>query len=163
MSTWRLNVTEKNAPQMEANTAIMEDAPAMKLFSSCCTWSRSRQPKWNGSCKTSKLCILPGFHSPVMQKTLQIPVFLTRWTEGGLNARPQGYKPPGGGDKSDSVNKSAFPAPGIFLAKARGTPASIASFRDKDGKQGFLRSSHSHHLVPPSQAPVIFSVALTEC
>ena len=65
-----LNVTEKNAPQMEANTAIMEDAPAMKLFSSCCTWSRSRQPKWNGSCKTSKLCILPGFHSPVVQKTL---------------------------------------------------------------------------------------------
>ena len=36
----------------------------------------------------------------------------------------------GGGDKSDSINKSAFPAPGIFLAKARGTPASIASFRD---------------------------------
>ena len=36
----------------------------------------------------------------------------------------------GGGDKSDSINKSAFPAPGIFLAKARGTPASIASFRE---------------------------------
>ena len=31
-----LNVTEKNAPQMEANTGIMEDAPTMKLFSSCC-------------------------------------------------------------------------------------------------------------------------------
>ena len=31
-----LNVTEKKAPQMEANTGIMEDAPTMKLFSSCC-------------------------------------------------------------------------------------------------------------------------------
>ena len=92
-----LNVTEKNAPQMEANTGIMEDAPTMKLFSSCCIWRRSRQPKWNGSWKASKLCILPGFHSPVMQKTLQIPLFLTRWTERGLNPRPQGYKPPGGG------------------------------------------------------------------
>ena len=37
----------------------------------------------------------------------------------------------GGGVKSDSIRKSAFPAPGIFLAKARGTPASIASFREK--------------------------------
>ena len=92
-----LNVTEKNAPQMEANTGIMEDAPTMKLFSSCCIWRRSRQPKWNGSWKASKLCILPGFHIPVMQKTLQIPLFLTRWTERGLNPRPQGYKPPGGG------------------------------------------------------------------
>ena len=36
-------------------------------------------------------------HSPVMQKTLQIPLFLTRWTERGLNPRPKGYKPPGGG------------------------------------------------------------------
>ena len=27
-----LKVTEKNAPQMEANTAIMEDAPAMIFF-----------------------------------------------------------------------------------------------------------------------------------
>ena len=32
--------------------------------------------------------------------------------------------------KSDSIRESANPAPGIFLAKARGTPASIASFRD---------------------------------
>ena len=127
-----LNVTEKNAPQMEANTGIMEDAPTMKLVSSCCIWRRSRQPKWNGSWKTSKLCILPGFHSPVMQKTLQIPLFLTRWTERGLNPRPQGYKPPGGGGvKSDSIRECANPAPGIFLAKARGTPASIASFREK--------------------------------
>ena len=72
------------------------------------------------------MCILPGFHSPVMQKTL--------WTEGGLNPPPQGYKPPGGGEGGgvniDSINKLAGPAPGIFLAKARGTPASIASFRD---------------------------------
>ena len=44
-------------------------------------------------------------------------------TTSGLQAARQG-------DKSDSINKSAFPAPGIFLAKARGTPASIASFRD---------------------------------
>ena len=51
-------------------------------------------------------------------------------TEGGLNPRPQGYKPPGGGVNIDSINKSAGAAPGIFLAKARGTPASIASFRD---------------------------------
>ena len=71
--TWKgsLNVTrKKNAPQMEANTAMLEDALTMKPFSSCCIWRRSRQPKWNGSRKTSKICILPGFHSPVMQKTL---------------------------------------------------------------------------------------------
>ena len=37
----------------------------------------------------------------------------------------------GGGVKSDSIRECANPAPGIFLAKARGTPASIASFRDK--------------------------------
>ena len=36
----------------------------------------------------------------------------------------------GGGVKSDSIRECANPAPGIFLAKARGTPASIASFRD---------------------------------
>ena len=35
-----------------------------------------------------------------------------------------------GGVKSDSIKELASPAPGIFLAKARGTPASIASFRD---------------------------------
>ena len=95
-----LNVTKKNAPQMEANTAIiMEDAPTMKLFFlHAVSEGDQGKPNGNGSRKTSKLCILPRFHSPVMQKTLYIiPLFLTRWTEGGLNPRPQGYKPPGGG------------------------------------------------------------------
>ena len=36
-----------------------------------------------------------------------------------------------GGVKSDSIKELANPAPGIFLAKAKGSPASIASFRDK--------------------------------
>ena len=35
-----------------------------------------------------------------------------------------------GGVNIDSINKSAGAVPGIFLAKARGTPASRASFRD---------------------------------
>ena len=65
-----LNVTKKNAPQMEANMAMLEDALTVKPLSSCCIGRRSRQPKWNGSRKTSKMCILPAFHSPVMQKTL---------------------------------------------------------------------------------------------
>ena len=47
----------------------------------------------------------------------------------GGDPRPQGYKPPGGVN-SDSINELAGPAPGIFVAKARRTPASIASFRD---------------------------------
>ena len=53
---------------------------------------------------------------------------------GGLNPRPQGYKLPGG-VKSDSIGGLAGPAPGIFLAKARGTPASIASFRDNQSPE----------------------------
>ena len=63
-----------------------------------------------------------------------------------MNPRPQGYKPPGGGGvKSDSIRESANPAPGIFLAKARGTPASIASFREnilkhKKQENGYLQS-----------------------
>ena len=45
----------------------------------------------------------------------------------------------GGGVKSGSIRESANPAPGIFLAKARGTPASIASFRDKPAHQARSR------------------------
>ena len=49
---------------------------------------------------------------------------------GGVEPTTSGLQAARGGVNSDSIRKSAGPAPGIFLAKARGTPASIASFRD---------------------------------
>ena len=51
----------------------------------------------------------------------------------------------GGGVNIDSINKSAGPAPGIFLAKARGTPASTASFRDC-WKHGEMLNDHQSQL-----------------
>ena len=50
---------------------------------------------------------------------------------GGVEPTTSGLQAARGGN-SDSINELAGPAPGIFLAKARGTPASIASFRDND-------------------------------
>ena len=49
---------------------------------------------------------------------------------GGVEPTTSGLQAARGGVNIDSINKSAGPAPGIFLATARGTPASIASFRD---------------------------------
>ena len=51
---------------------------------------------------------------------------------GGVEPTTSGLQAAGGGVNIDSINKSAGPAPGIFLAKARGTPASRASFRGKE-------------------------------
>ena len=48
----------------------------------------------------------------------------------GVEPTTSGLQAARGGVNIDSINKSAGPAPGIFLAETRGTPASIASFRD---------------------------------
>ena len=53
---------------------------------------------------------------------------------GGVEPTTSGLQAARGGGLTLIVlyNKSAGPAPGIFLAKARGTPASTASFREKN-------------------------------
>ena len=92
-----LNVTEKNAPQMEANTAIMEDAPAMKLFSSCCTWSRSRQPKWNGSCKNLKIVHFTWVSQPCNAKNTVNTTVFDSMDGGGVEPTTSGLQAARGG------------------------------------------------------------------
>ena len=70
---------------------------------------------------------------------------------GGVEPTTSGLQAARGGVNSDSIKKSAGPAPGIFLAKARGTPASIASFREMESMNEIDYLSSSHILtLPPS-------------
>ena len=107
---------------MEANTAMLEDALTMKPFPSCCIWRRSRQPKWNGSRKTMEN--LKHVHFTWVSQPCNAKNTVNTTVFDSMD---------GGGVNIDSINKLAGPAPGLFLAKARGTPASTASFREKLG------------------------------
>ena len=60
---------------------------------------------------------------------------------GGVEPTTSGLQAARAGVNIDSINKSAGPAPGIFLAKARGTPASTASFRENIQCLSFPRAS----------------------
>ena len=84
----------------------------------------------------------PGFHSPVMQKT-NTTVF-DSMDGGGLNPRPQGYKPPGGGVKSDSIREWAGPAPGI------------ASFREETGPKMSASLTSPHETQKSQRQPRLF-------
>ena len=75
------------------------------------------------------MCFLPGFHSRNAKKHCKHHCF---WLDGrrGVEPTTSGLQATRGGFKSNSTKELANPAPGIFLAKARGTPASIANFRE---------------------------------
>ena len=51
-----------------------------------------------------------------LQKKLSMPLFLTPWTEGGLNLRPRVYKPPGGAGVHFEISIHSLPqAPAYSL------------------------------------------------
>ena len=103
-----LDVTEKNTPpKWKPTRPSWRTRPRWNFLSSCCIWRRSRQPKWNGSRKTSKLCMLPGFHSPVMQKTSKNTINTTVFDsmDGGGWTHDLQVTSRQGGVKSDSIKE----------------------------------------------------------